>query len=79
MWLLLALPLLGAALLLIGGKRTDKWGPYFAIAMSCGAFVVGAIMYPQDAGTSGERSTRQSPYLGLGHSRRVPSSTWNAA
>ena len=34
---------------------------------------------PQDAGTSGERSTRQSPYLGLGHSRQVPSSTWNAA
>ena len=32
-------------MLLIGGKRTDKWGPYFAIAMSCGAFVVGAIMY----------------------------------
>ena len=43
--LLLALPLFGAALLLIGGKRTDKWGPYFAIAMSCGAFIVGAIMY----------------------------------
>ncbi len=45
MWLLIALPLLGAAILLIFGKRTDKWGPYFAVAMSCGAFVVGAIMY----------------------------------
>lgn len=45
MWLLIALPLLGAAILLIFGKRTDKWGPYFAIAMSCGAFVVGALMY----------------------------------
>ena len=25
-WLLLALPAFGAAVLLIGGKRTDKWG-----------------------------------------------------
>ena len=24
-----ALPLIGAAVLLLGGKRTDKWGHYF--------------------------------------------------
>lgn len=45
MWLLIALPLFGAAVLLLLGKRSDKWGPYFAILMSCGAFVVGAILY----------------------------------
>lgn len=45
MWLLLALPLLGAALLLLGGRRTDKWGPLFAVAMVVGAFVVAVVMY----------------------------------
>jgi hypothetical protein len=41
-WLLVALPLLGAAILLLGGHRTDKWGPLFATGMSWAAFVVGA-------------------------------------
>lgn len=45
MWLILALPVLGAAVLLLGGRRTNRWGPYFAIAMSVGAFIVGAILY----------------------------------
>ena len=26
-WLLIALPLLGAAILLLGGRRTDRFGP----------------------------------------------------
>jgi NADH-quinone oxidoreductase subunit L len=37
LWLLLALPLLGAAVLLLGGRRTNRWGPYFAVAMVVGA------------------------------------------
>lgn len=45
MWLLLALPLLGASLLLILGKRADKWGPIFAVLMIVGAFVVGCFLY----------------------------------
>ena len=40
LWLLLALPLLGAAVLLLGGRRTNRWGPYFAVLM-----VVGAAVY----------------------------------
>ena len=31
-WLLVALPLLGAAVLLLGGRRTDKFGPVLATA-----------------------------------------------
>ena len=27
LWLLIALPALGAAVLLLGGRRTDRWGP----------------------------------------------------
>lgn len=40
LWLLIALPLLGATVLLIGGRRTNRWGPYFAVLM-----VVGAAVY----------------------------------
>ncbi|MDF2144503.1 NADH-quinone oxidoreductase subunit L [Knoellia sp. p5-6-4] len=44
-WLLVALPLLGAAVLLIGGRATDKWGPVFATAMSWASFVVGFLVW----------------------------------
>ncbi len=44
-WLLVALPLLGAAVLLFGGRATDKWGPLFATAMSWAAFLVGAVIW----------------------------------
>ena len=40
-WLLVALPLLGAAVLLLGGHRTAKWGPLFATALSWAGIVVG--------------------------------------
>ena len=33
LWLLIALPLLGATVLLLGGRRTNRWGPYFAVLM----------------------------------------------
>ena len=40
LWLLIALPLFGAAVLLLGGRRTNRWGPYLAVLM-----VVGAAAY----------------------------------
>ncbi|MEP6628838.1 MAG: NADH-quinone oxidoreductase subunit L [Lapillicoccus sp.] len=43
-WLLVALPLFGAALLLLGGKRTDRFGPLLATALSWGSFVVGLFI-----------------------------------
>ena len=30
-WVLVALPLIGAAILLLGGRRTNAWGPYLAV------------------------------------------------
>src|SRR6478735_8576486 len=33
------------AWLLLGGRRTDKFGPVLATALSWGAFVVGAIVF----------------------------------
>ena len=44
-WLLVALPLLGAAILLLGGRRTDSFGPVLATCLSWGAFVVGAVVF----------------------------------
>src|SRR4051812_17286648 len=45
MWLLIALPALGSAILLLGGRRTDKWGPLLACAMTGLAFVYGLIAF----------------------------------
>jgi NADH-quinone oxidoreductase subunit L len=38
---LIALPLIGAATLLLGGRRTDKWGHLLATALSASSFGVG--------------------------------------
>jgi NADH-quinone oxidoreductase subunit L len=45
LWLIIALPALGAALLLLGGRRTDRVGHLVGTAMSAGAFVVGVATF----------------------------------
>ncbi len=45
LWLLVALPLAGAAVLLLGGKRTDTWGPYLAIGACAASFVYGLVAF----------------------------------
>ena len=45
LWLLLALPAAGAAILLLAGKRAQKWGPLLACAMTGSAFVWGLISF----------------------------------
>ena len=44
---LIALPLFGAAALLLGGRRTDKWGHFLATAMSASSFGVGLYQLSQ--------------------------------
>ena len=44
-WLLLAFPLFGAVVLLVGGRRTNRWGHLLGCAMPVAAFVYGAIAY----------------------------------
>ena len=53
-WLLVALPALGALLLLVGGRRTDSFGPVLATALSWASFVVGAILFIQMVGRGAE-------------------------
>ncbi|WP_445164599.1 NADH-quinone oxidoreductase subunit L [Mycobacterium sp. Dal123C01] len=43
-WLLVALPLAGAAILLFGGRRTDAWGHWLGTLAALGAFGVGATL-----------------------------------
>ena len=40
LWVLVALPLAGAAVLLLGGRRTDRWGHVLATGVSTATFVL---------------------------------------
>src|SRR6476661_5830270 len=53
-WLLIALPLAGAAILLLSGKRSDPWGHLLGCAASLGSFAVGAVMFADMLGRAGE-------------------------
>src|ERR1700722_19705361 len=44
-WLLLAFPVFGAAVLLLGGRRTNRWGHLLGCAMSLASFVYGVIAF----------------------------------
>src|SRR6202050_2034996 len=44
-WLLLAFPLFGAVVLLVGGRRTDRWGHLLGVATPIAAFVYGLIAF----------------------------------
>jgi NADH-quinone oxidoreductase subunit L len=44
-WLLLAFPLAGAVTLLLGGKRTNRWGHLLGVAMPVAAFIYGVIAF----------------------------------
>ncbi|HET9498841.1 MAG TPA: NADH-quinone oxidoreductase subunit L [Marmoricola sp.] len=45
LWLVVALPALGAAILLLGGRRTDKWGHLLGCATVIVSFVLGLVMF----------------------------------
>ena len=44
-WLLVALPALSAAVLLIAGKRADKWGPWLGALVPVVLFVYAVILF----------------------------------
>jgi len=44
-WLLIAAPLFGATVLLLGGRRTDKWGHLLGVAMPALSFLVGLLQF----------------------------------
>src|SRR5262245_20385539 len=60
-WVLIALPLLGAIVLLVGGRRTNRVGPVLATSLVGVAFVIGFIQFVQMLGEpSDERAFVQT-------------------
>ena len=53
-WLLLVLPLAGAAILLLAGKRSNGWGHLLGCATPVGAFAVGVALFVGMLGRPGE-------------------------
>ncbi len=62
-WLLIALPLAGAALLLVGGKATNGFGPLLATGLSWASFGVGAAIVLEMLGRpAGQRAQNLDLY-----------------
>ena len=62
-WLLIALPLLGAAVLLLGGRRTDRFGHLIGSALPAASFVLGLVQFFAMLGRdSGDRAIGQHLY-----------------
>ncbi len=57
-WLLVAMPLLGAGLLLVSGRRADRWGHWLAVALSWASFVWGALLFLDLRGLSPQARSR---------------------
>ncbi len=53
-WLLIAIPALSAAVLLLGGRRTDAWGHLLGCAAPLLSFAFGVVLFVQLLGRDGE-------------------------
>ncbi|WP_267936360.1 NADH-quinone oxidoreductase subunit L [Saccharothrix sp. S26] len=58
-WLLLALPAFGALVLLVGGKRTDKWGHLLGCATVIAAFAYGVALFLDTVALAPEARTTE--------------------
>ena len=56
-WLLVALPAAGAAILLLGGRRTDPWGHWLGCLTALASFVVGLSLLTDMLGRHGDART----------------------
>ncbi|MBG0565269.1 NADH-quinone oxidoreductase subunit L [Actinoplanes aureus] len=60
-WLLVAIPLASAAVLLLLGRRADKWGHWLGVLSVAASFVLGLVFFANLAGLeSGSRSAELS-------------------
>ena len=60
-WLLVALPALGALVLFVGGRRTDRWGHLLGVATVVASFVVALIVFIDTLGLAPESRVRNLP------------------
>ena len=54
LWLVVGLPLLGAAVLLLGGRFTDRWGHWLATALPIGSFAISVLLFVELLGRGEE-------------------------
>jgi NADH-quinone oxidoreductase subunit L len=57
-WLLLAFPMAGALILLLGGKRTNRWGHWIGVLAPVAAFVYAVIAFVAMLGYPGSERSR---------------------
>ncbi len=53
-WVLIALPALGAAILLLGGRRTDSWGHLLGCFTVLASFLIGVVLFGAMLGEAAE-------------------------
>ena len=58
-WLLVAIPLASAAILLLLGKRADKWGHWLGVLAVASSFVLGLIFFLSLSGLDAERRSAE--------------------
>jgi NADH-quinone oxidoreductase subunit L len=58
-WLLLGFPVAGAVILLLGGRRTNRWGHLLGVAMPLASFVYGLIAFSAMLGQPGGQRARE--------------------
>lgn len=61
-WLVIALPLAGALILLVGGRFTDRWGHLLGTALPIGSFVISLLMFLELLGR-GEEERQVTQHL----------------
>ncbi|MGY4652689.1 NADH-quinone oxidoreductase subunit L [Mycobacterium sp. URHB0021] len=54
LWLVIALPLAGAVILLLVGRRTDRWGHLLGCAAAIASFALGAVLFADMLGRDAE-------------------------
>ena len=60
-WLVIALPLAGAVILLLAGRRSDRWGHLLGTLAAVASFACGAVLFVDMLGRdSASRSTHES-------------------
>ena len=57
-WLMIALPLFGATVLLLGGRRTDRWGHWLGVGAALASFVCAVVVFVTMLGWPAEGRAR---------------------
>lgn len=57
-WLLVALPALGALVLFVGGRRTDRWGHLLGVGTVVASFAVAVVTFVETLGLAPEARVR---------------------